>query len=116
MFDIAHSKQWKRRYPRKTRRSGGSEGGPAELLDGWRGREAERATEKKRRKRQRMEEMKKKDAAGLRHPLLIVTWLWSILLYSHRPTKKTEDDDFKAPTPAKCPRRRTPKENSSPRS
>ncbi|KAG0724496.1 hypothetical protein GWK47_040477 [Chionoecetes opilio] len=56
-----------------------------------------RATGEKRRKRQRMEEMKKKDADASSSTLnRDVALDWSLLLHPHRPTKETEDDDFQS--------------------
>ncbi|KAG0717195.1 hypothetical protein GWK47_054949 [Chionoecetes opilio] len=113
MFDIAHSKAMEAKIPDEDKafleaqredRQSCSMAGVDEKL--------KRATEEKRRKRQRMEEMKKKDAAALSSTLdCDVALDLESSATSSSSNEETEDDDFKAPTPAKCPRRRPPKEN-----
>ncbi|KAG0710333.1 hypothetical protein GWK47_023034 [Chionoecetes opilio] len=72
-----------------------------------------RATEEKRRKRQRMGGDDEKGKRGC----FVSTLDRDVALdlesstTSSSSNEETEDDDFKAPTPAKCPRRRPPKEN-----
>ncbi|KAG0715477.1 hypothetical protein GWK47_011852 [Chionoecetes opilio] len=110
MFDIAHSKAMEAKIPEENKafleaqredRQSCSMAGVDEKL--------KRATEEKRRKRQRMEE-KKKDAAASSSTLDRDVALESSTTSSSS-NEETEDDDFKAPTSAKCPRRRPPKEN-----
>ncbi|KAG0729215.1 hypothetical protein GWK47_000337 [Chionoecetes opilio] len=111
MFDIAHSKAMEAKIPEEDKafleaqredRQSCSMAGVDEKL--------KQATEEKRRKRQRMEEMEKKDAAASSSSLDRDVALESSTTSSSS-NEETEDDDFKAPTPAKCPRRRPPKEN-----
>ncbi|KAG0709948.1 hypothetical protein GWK47_023794 [Chionoecetes opilio] len=111
MFDIAHSKAMEAKIPEEDKafleaqredRQSCSMAGVDEKL--------KRATEEKRRKRQRMEEMKKKDAAASSSTLDRDVALESSTTSSSS-NEETKDNDFKAPTPAKCPRRRPPKEN-----
>ncbi|KAG0717858.1 hypothetical protein GWK47_053608 [Chionoecetes opilio] len=110
MFDIAHSKAMEAKIPEEDKafleaqredRQSCSMAGVDEKL--------KRATEEKRRMRQRMEEMKKKDAAASSSSLDRDMAL-EFSTTSSSSNEETEDDDFKAPTPAKCPRRRPPKE------
>ncbi|KAG0700150.1 hypothetical protein GWK47_025682 [Chionoecetes opilio] len=113
MFDIAHSKAVEAKIPEEDKafleaqredRQSCSMAGVDEKL--------KRATEEKRRKRQRMEKMKKKDAAASSSTLdRDVALDLESSTTSSSSNEETEDDDFKAPTPAKCPRRRPPKEN-----
>ncbi|KAG0728644.1 hypothetical protein GWK47_032052 [Chionoecetes opilio] len=101
MFDIALSQraQWKRRSPRKTRRSWRLRGRPRQSCSiAGVDEKLKRATEEKRRKRQRME-MKKKDAAASSSTLDRDVALESSTTSSSS-NEETEDDDFKAPTPA----------------
>ncbi|KAG0696747.1 hypothetical protein GWK47_026435 [Chionoecetes opilio] len=115
MFDIAHSKAMEAKIPEEDKafleaqredRQSCSMAGVDEKL--------KRATEEKRRKRQRMEEKKKKDAAASSSTLDRDVAMESFTTSSSS-NEETEDDDFKAPTPAKCPRRRPPKENKLPK-
>ncbi|KAG0724224.1 hypothetical protein GWK47_005233 [Chionoecetes opilio] len=110
MFDIAHSKAMEAKIPEEDKafleaqredRQSCSMAGVDEKL--------KRATEEKRRKRQRME-MKKKDAAASSSTLDCDVALESSTTSSSS-NEETVVDDFKAPTPAKCPCRRPPKEN-----
>ncbi|KAG0726254.1 hypothetical protein GWK47_036984 [Chionoecetes opilio] len=99
MFDIVHSKAMEAKIPEEDKafleaqredRQSCSMAGVDEKL--------KRATEEKRRKRQRME-MRRRTRL-LCHPLLIATWLWSLLLHPHRPTKKPRTTTSKLRKPA----------------